>query len=424
MMMSSTFIAQSLLLLTATFFSSSTIVVDAQSYCRSARLVNHQNGLWSDGFPLAASSQGKKALCDGTVTETATEICVDGRVTYRQLREAIGRPSRRPASDTVSLNGHLLTGSGNVVLGAEANYLYDYVTSYTVNGTVYQADDNSTNMVDNLFVASRGTIDAVCLDKDRFAPPEVRYYSTSHGVYWKGLFGGVNMDKVATANALFVSSKLIVTESYEEKDSAPFLGGIGGLLNGAVSFFGGLAPSFVLRILPLLGFLGFFRLFVFGTTSTERFPHPVPAPDPRVENTQVDTAWDTLIAAMRDGLFVTAGVPLYFNIYIKRISVGDGKACWNTDAAAIDVQAPEGFAGRIDDFVEDIYTALQVHGPVSMHMGKRFAPGGSNLLEAALNHYESECGVELDVVPENCLHPACTRRNEIVEFNYPDAYYE
>jgi len=102
---------------------------------------------------------------------------------YGQLRQAVGRgrPTRRPATDSISITGHLLLGSGNVnvLLGTEANFLHDFVTKYTVNGVQYDNTGDGT-MVDNLFAASRGTLDGVCFDNATFAPEEISYYSLSH----------------------------------------------------------------------------------------------------------------------------------------------------------------------------------------------------------------------------------------------------
>ena len=353
-----------------------------------------------------------------------TEICVTGRVSYQQLAKQVGRPTRRPAADTISVTGHLLSGSPNVLWGSEANYLYDFVTKYTVAG-VESTNTGDGTMVDDLFAASRGTIDGVCFDKATFAPEEVSYYSFGHDTYLIAA-GNVDIDTVAQASSFYASDASIVTESYIPADK-PFLGiSFGGILNTVITVFANVAPAFLFNILPLISSRGFFRSFVVGTTNTNAFPHPTPAPGQPVEDVQIDVAWDVLMDAMRDGLFTSGDgiVPSFFGVQGKRISKGG--FCWEeTDGTALDIVAPQGQGAALDAYIEDIVMPkLQEFGgaDVSMHMGKRIK-SGSALVNSALSYYESQCGVELNVNVAECYHAMCMRTNEVSEFTYPAAYF-
>lgn len=100
--------------------------------------------------------------------------------------EALGnRNFYQPTAPTISLNGHLISGSGNAVFGDKVRYIYDFVENYTVNGVSYTA--NNSNIVDKMLAASRGTIDQVCLRSDFVQPEE--WYSISHTVR---VFGNVD----------------------------------------------------------------------------------------------------------------------------------------------------------------------------------------------------------------------------------------
>ena len=164
----------------------------AQTYCRgdSNRNLNHMFSLWESDFPDLLNSNGTSltdndpppALCEGTVTvdNDSGDICVTGRVTYDHLQTALHTAMVfQPAAQTVSVNGHLIAGSGNVVLGPKVHYLYDFITSYTINGNTKKA---GSDIVDDMLVASRGTIDGFCMDK-RMATFYESWYEISHDVF-------------------------------------------------------------------------------------------------------------------------------------------------------------------------------------------------------------------------------------------------
>eukprot|EP00967_Tisochrysis_lutea_P069131 scaffold90764_cov32-Tisochrysis_lutea.AAC.2 len=404
-----------------------------ETSCRAPSLGPHQNGLWRDSFP---TSEQPLALCEGSITvESTGEICVTGRVSYKQIAEAVGRPIYSPAAPTISINGHLVTGSANVVLGANARFLYDFVTLYEVDGVQYTPD---SMMVDRVLAASRGTIDKVCLNSS-FAPNGPDGYTIT-SKRWEPK--AVDVEEFASANIAFISTHSIVAEYHEEINLSGVSGGLlyqlshpawlGGSSIGeafGLFLFNLIAnlplPTCVTSLIPgVLGLTSLLRrLLIQGTFSLERHPLPLEAPDSLVENIQVDTEWDTLLQAMRAGLFSAPNVPFNLAVVIKRIQPTNGTfGCWDVPAAAIDIQAPVGWHDMLDGYVADeVYPALSAIGSVGLHFGKRI-PAQSAVLQAALNKY-STCGASLNLSPAQCIHPMCERTPNPTTFEYPARYY-
>jgi len=402
--------------------------------CRAAGEPPHQSGLWHYGFPVSSLPA---AVCEGTIdVQQDGTICVTGRVSYAQIREAVGRPTYSPAAPTISINGHLTTGSCNVVLGPNAHFLYDFVTSYTVEGTEYQAD---ATMIDRLLAASSGTIDGVCLDAS-FAPNGPDGY-TIRSERWAP--ADVDLDAFATANLIFVSRYFIVAEFHEAADPwagwdgllgmlthPPFLGGstfstaIGVTLYNTISFLS--VPSFLVTLIPgFLGVTGLTRnLLISGTFNIDQHPLPLLAPPTAVENIQVDTEWATLLAAMDAGLFSNPPVPVDLGLVIKRITPAEPtNGCWTEPAAAIDIQAPMGKHAILDDWIRDVlHPALTAIGTVGLHFGKRL-PAQSAVLQAALDKYEA-CGASVGLSLTECYHPMCKRTVTPTAFEYPSQYFK
>lgn len=402
--------------------------------CRGIGAPPHQSGLWHEGFP---GLRTPTALCEGTIdVQGDGTICVTGRVTYEQIVLATGRPTFSPAAPTISINGHMVTGSANVVLGPEARFLYDFVKSYTVDGVVYSA---GPTMLDNLLAASRGTIDGVCLDGSfaPYGPPGYKIASTRWGP------GNVNIGEFTNANLVFVSSHSVVAEFHTAADPwagwndgffgmllrPPLLGGSSWSEAVGMWLFNTIAnipvPSVITSAIPgYLGITGVFRcLLVGGTFGLEEYPLPLVAPPAAVENIQVDTEWSTLITAMNAGLFSSPTIPFNLGIVIKKIQPGGDNSCWTVPAAAIDVQAPIGQSDLLDQYVEGVlHPALSAIGSVGLHFGKRL-PAGSNVLQSALDKYAG-CGAAVDLEPANgCYHPMCTRTATPTAFEYPAQYF-
>lgn len=320
---------------------------NGRTRCRKKGLIPHQQGLWQEGFP---NSEEPVALCEGTVTmEDDDSICTEGRVTYDQIAEVAAendRYIRAPAATDISVPGHLISGSSNLVLGSEAFLLYDFISSYTIGGVTFAAD---ATMTDNLLAASRGTVDAVCFTPD-FVQRE-SYYKIKHD-FWLPRSASIDFSRAEDANILYFGFFSAVAEYHTEVD-APVVSGHAQLF--LISFVASIVPAFVFNVIPFLGFTGIFRLFTTGTMSTAKFPQPLDAPPVLVEDVQINTEWTTLIKAAEDGLFTDGDdkVPLYFGVLIKRIQPSPTNACWNVETAAIDIQAPQGWGDKLDDFVKN-----------------------------------------------------------------------
>lgn len=399
----------------------------AQRSCRnSLDRTNHQNSLWSDDLPFSGSGS-PASLCDGTLSiKESGEICIEGRVTYQQLWEFLGNQAvYQPAARTVSVNGHLTAGSGNVVLGKTTRYLYDFVTSYKVNGVSYVADET---IVDNLLAASRGTIDGLCLSPD-IEQKEESWYQVGHQIYF---LDGIDYDSLRTSPDVglwFFGNFNSVVEYHRNADEPNFFIKFTSRLtmqfvNSVVYLF----PSFLYGIFPVFAVTGTSRLLVQGKFSTKEFPNPLIAPDVlgSIEGVQIDTTWENLITAVEsEGLFrQSKRVPLYFNVVIKRVEAsGKNFKCWGegTKVAAIDIEAPLGRADELDDYIENtIFPALSKNGRVAIHFGKR-CPPNSSILQSALDVYES-CGAQVGITVNQCYHPICERKATPSPFAYPEAY--
>ena len=324
---------------------------DPRTRCREFGRGPHMEGLWQNGFPDDTGFDSPQSLCEGTVIMADdNSICTIGRVTYDQIAavtEPRGRFIRAPAATDITVPGHIIAGSGNVVLGSEAKLLYDFVANYTIGGVTYAAD--KATMTDNLLVASRGLVDGVCFTAD-FSQPE-SFYSISHD-FWFPSSSRVDFARAATANILYFGYASAVAE-YHVIGDEPFLTGHTQL--ALITFVAGIVPAFAFNALPFLGLTGVFRLFTRGTMSTARFPQPLDAPAVTVEDVQINTEWTAMIAAAENGLFLDGEqrVPLFLGVFIKRIEPSTN-GCWDVAQAAIDIQAPQGWGGRMDEYVNDV----------------------------------------------------------------------
>jgi len=400
-------------------------VVSAQdnedvTYCRNPRTVPHQNGLWSKNWP---NQQGDnvRAICEGTlsVADDNGEICIEGRMTYRQMAEELGTASMfSPASETISLQGHLTAGTGNVVLGRQAHFIYDFVSSYTMGGTDYVA---GPDMLDNLLAGSKGTIDKVCLFSN-FTQPETFYkisYKTSRT-------NNVNPNKLNNANIIFANKRTFTFETHNAADrpserKSRVSNRRMNRFNNASNIW---VPDFIFENVPILSYLGPLRRGTIGRGiySTLDYPQPLTAPDKAIENIQIDVPWTSFVSVSEDGVFTEMSG--YMEAVIKRITATENlSSCWKEDTAAIDLQVPQSRADELLEFAEDVlFPKLKELGEVSIHFGKHI-PEGSNLLAAAIDKFES-CGASVNLTPDSCHHPGCTRSTEVSQFEYLPNYFE
>jgi hypothetical protein len=417
---SSTSLPVLLLLILALISPSPSANKKTNQTCRTRGIrVPHQSSLFRLDFP---NDENVEAICDGTITvDNNGDICIAGRVSYAQIGAAVGKPIRAPAMDSVSITGHLTAGTGNVVLGSESRYLYDFVKNYTcgVGGMTYPANDGQ--MTNRLMAARCGLITNVCLDAT-FAQDE-SFYHISHDLFvppQKAI-----EEKYTKANVIHVSGAAIITEYHVPSDKPTALGT---LTQSLVSFVTTLTPGFILNYFPLFGATGILRYFVWGSVSTVKAPQPIVAPDFIIENIQLDTAWTTLMLAMRDGLFTEDLVPPYFNVLVKKLSVNAASnGCWKEETAAIDFYAPDFYGAKLDVWMNDVVLpALTAHGHLTLHMGKRLAPA-SAIVQEAFDTYKNKCNVDLDIDPMPCYHPACTRSSNgqlATNFVYPPDIFQ
>lgn len=193
-------------------FFSSVVSLESNKICRAGESMKpHQNGLWTDNFP-DSGCEDCVALCNGDIsTNDDGEICVDGRVTYKQIQEFTGKPTYAPTSNTISNTGHFIAGDAYTMLGDAFYFIYDLVSSYTVNGTTYDAD---ASMVDNVLVASKGTIENICYKTD-FVRDETEYIEVSHATF---LPGSADTGVLDSASVIFVSAMGLTGEFYNKVD--------------------------------------------------------------------------------------------------------------------------------------------------------------------------------------------------------------
>lgn len=413
---------------------------ELNDYCKiNPKWPNHQFSLWKSDFPYAGDVDNQPpALCKGTVTlNDDGDICIDGRVTYAQLMDqleelGISDPIYQPAVRSISVNGQLIGGSSNVVLGSHGTYLHNFVTSYVLNGTEYSANDGL--MMDHVLAASRGTIDGICLSANISQPEE--YYSISHRLY--SLSGLTADDLYEEDLALIFFGYFNAVSEFHKTTSAQnmILETISqtwlSLINLLVSAF----PAFFYDKIPVFTVTGMSRLIVRGTYTTKDFPNPFTAAENlgQVEGVQIDVTWETFVRAVtKEGLFTKEGkeVPLYFNAVVKKLIATGGSNfnCWSDETivmASIDLEAPAGQGGELDTYINDVvFPALSVHSSnITIHFGKRTAPGSPELLQSAIDFYGS-CGVEVGLTNiTECYHPMCHRTNTVSDFEYPVKYYE
>lgn len=423
----------------------------AQTTCRDASLAPHQATTWQNQFPFDLN-QLPVGLCDGTIEiKHDGGMCVTGKVSYGQLQAASGpdRPIYQLTAEEVSINGHMIGGSGYVWLGPDVHYLYDFITSYIVDGVTYQ---NDASINDNLLAASRGSIDGVCLSP-AFRQVE-RFYKISHDV---GLVGKkpLNTKKIKESSYTFVSRYFIVYEYHTWNDDSWFnLGSIPFTFSNFVTglFTGISMPSITaeslgpLGVLPQNLFAPLARLLVFGTVSTTKFPVPVSAPDDITEGTystvcygrnstirsltfsalaiQIDTEYAALERALDAGLFSAKSIPVYFYVRFKKVEPFTGSnSCWSETAVILEITGPQQDGEALDAWVDEVVTPalLAAGGTIGLHFGKRIPPNSATL-QAALSKYTS-CGVETNISPTNCYHPQCTRALSPASFTYPPTYY-
>jgi hypothetical protein len=288
--------------------------------------------------------------------------------------------------------------------------------------------------VDNLIVASRGTIDEICFVSELRQLEQ--WYEIS---YEMGADTSTLADLSQPVGNVFCGYFNCAIEFHKELDEKPDDTLTQWL--SAVRFYAstislGLTPDWIFQYIPIFATTSIIRsVSLPGFYSTTMFPHPFRAPD-RLgggEVVQIDVHWEYFVKAIADGLFTQERPPLFFNVVTQRVlATGKNYKCWNREGdsddtryiALINIEAPRGFAEQQDQFIDTVvYPALKKYtDDISIHFGKRNPPH-SRILQSALDFYK-KCGAQIALgTVEPCYHPTCERTNKPRDFTYPPQYY-
>ena len=400
--------------------------------------IPHMAGRWEEGFP---SDRTPTALCNGQIfVQGNGDICVDGRVTFQQILDALANDFGDdsvfyvPSSSTVSVQGLMITGQGNAGFGPTWRYFNDFVTSYTMNGITYNGGPTIT---DRTFAASYGTIDAFCLDRSIRDGPD--YFEIVIDRYDPFDLQVDDARTIQDATAVYISYFVMTVEyhravqegDFDPEDlvqPAPETVGEG--------FFEGI-PTFSDNDANDLGFpynlpgafsaLGLLRSQQEpGIYATRNFPNGQYDGDElyfAMEQIQIDTEWTTFLSMVEDGFFDDNPPPIDSIVAVKHIFADrTSNGCWKEETAGIAMATPTRSVDELEDYVTDVYQAIERRGgTLTLHFGKRM-PRDRTIIRAALRKLES-CGVQLNVNPARCLHPVCRRTDRISTFEWPAEYY-
>ena len=395
--------------------------------------IPHLAGRWNDGFP---SDTLPTPLCNGLVfIQGNGDICADGRVTYQQILDALdGDVFYVPSSSTVSVQGLMITGQGNVGLGPTWRYFNDFVSSYTIEGVTYNGGPAIT---DRTFAASMGTIDSFCLDASIREGPE--YFEVSVDRY-APFDLQANAREIEDATAVYITFLSMTVEYHTALREGDFdpndlilpveedLGD--GLFDGIATLLEPENPNdlpFPRNIPGAFSALGLLRSFQQpGIYATRNFPNGQYDGDlvyAAMEQIQIDTEWTTFLSMVDEGFFEDNPPPIGLVVAVKHIFAnGNSNGCWKEETAGIAMAVPIGSAEDVEDYSTQVYEAIARRGgTLTLHFGKRM-PANREIIRAALSKLES-CGVQTNVNPVRCLHPICRRTDRVDNFEWPAEYY-
>ena len=404
----------------------------------SSNSLPHMAGRWRDGFP---NDSTPTALCNNRISlEENGDLCVEGRATFQQLVDFLdGGTMYATSSSSVSINGLMMSGQGNLALAGDWRYIYDFVNSYTVNGERFLFT-NTQDLMDNIFLASRGTIDGFCLDSSIMeGPPAFRLVIEPNIPFDLQADAG----DVQEATIVYISAYLLTIETHIAEDDSslarePVIN-VEGLLDDISNFLFGEDggdnlnmpndPSFIEDLSGTAASFGLLRYIQNqGVYSTRTLINGIYEGDDNWftnEQIQMDTQWSVFVDMVDSGWFNDNPPPTFDLILaVRHIRAnGSSRGCWKEDTAAIAIGSPvravddnESYAAKVLEGIESF------GGKISLHYGKR-SPRNVGIRRAALRTYE-ECGIEMDVDPVRCVHPSC-RRTEVIEpFEWPAEYYD
>jgi hypothetical protein len=88
---------------------------------------------------------------------------------------------------------------------------------------------------------------------------------------------------------------------------------------------------------------------------------------------QIDTEFRTLSQALRDGLFTSKPIPLYYYVRFKKVEpFYPSNSCWNETAVILEITGPQGDGVALDAWVDEVVTPalLQAGGTIGLHFGE------------------------------------------------------
>lgn len=413
-------------------------IVRNQICQNSANSMPHMAGRWRDGFP---NDSTPTALCNNRISlEDNGELCVEGRATFQQLVEFLGGDAiYATSSSSVTVNGLMMSGQGNLALAGDWRYIYDFVNSYTVNGERFSFT-NTQELMDNIFLASRGTIDAFCLDSSIMQGPPAFRLVVEPNIPFQLQADATNIQE---ATIVYISAYLLTIEYHIAEDDSTlaqdpetneeellddirdFLFGEDGGGNPSMPN----DPSFIEDLSGTAASFGLLRYIQSqGVYSTRTLINGIYEGDDNWftnEQIQMDTQWSVFVDMVDSGWFNDNPPPTFDLILaVRHIRAnGNSRGCWKEDTAAIAIGSPVRAVDDNENYAAQVLEGIESFGgKITLHYGKR-SPRNVNIRRAALRTYE-ECGIEMDVDPVRCVHPSCRRTEAIEPFEWPAEYYD
>lgn len=358
----------------------------------------------------ALAAYPEAAPARGTVRVNGSEICVQGHVTYRELRKELTAPVRVvpvPSCEEISVLGHLVS-DGHGRRGREEVWLRDVLTRVKVGGA-WVSTPNATVALDWTLGASRGRLEEACFDAVAWAKPSAEYGIAQ----LTRRTAAVTQSDVEAHEALWMTSTVTVLEHFETPADA----GWASLPDASIQLVGALAdlpgvtaftrlvPSFY-EITPLLRSL----VVVSGRLRTSQTPNPILAPcSVHAEDAAVRMPWSEWTASLWKVARQALGdADASCSLIVKRAY----DRAWATHVAVVDVQAAVGREAAVAKVVDAL---CERASRCVLHVGKSLP---ARWAKATFTHYYAgTLGVPVDVAaPAACYHPFCTRADSPVAY--------
>lgn len=291
-----------------------------------------------------------------------------------------------------------------------------------------------------MFLASRGTIDGFCLDRSiTQGPPAFQLAIEANEPF------NLRADAahIQDATIVYISAYLLTIEYHTDEDADALdeepATDAEGLLGDIQDFFLGedggdssLVPNDPSIIEDLAGTAASFGLLRYiqdqGVFSTRTLINGIYEGDDNWftnEQIQMDTHWSVFIDMVDSGWFDDNPPPSFDLILaVRHIRANENsRGCWKEDTAAIAIGSPVRAVDDKENYAAQVLNDIESFGgKITLHFGKR-NPSNADIRRAALKTY-AECGIEMDVTPVRCIHPACRRTEAIASFEWPVEYYD